>query len=118
MGKKTIAKAVLGSIISAIFMMTIFAINLPAVDSDGKVLYEKSCKMCHGIDGKGNAKLAQGMKIKPGALDLTKQETKDKKDEALKIAITDGIGKMKGFKDKLKAEEIVPIVAHVRTLQK
>lgn len=90
---------------------------VPAYAQDGKELYEKSCKMCHGIDGKGNAKLAQGMKIKPELLDLTKQETKNKKDEILKEIVSDGIGKMKGFKDKLKTDDTSLIVAHVRTLQ-
>lgn len=83
----------------------------------GKELFDKSCKMCHSIDGKGNTKLAQGMKIKPELLDLTRQEVKVKKDEALKTTIADGKEKMKGFKDKLKADEISLIVAHIRTLK-
>lgn len=83
----------------------------------GKELYEKSCRTCHGVDGKGNTKLAQGMKIKPELLDLTKPETKNKNDEVLKAAVADGTGKMKGFKDKLKSDEISLIVAHIRTLQ-
>lgn len=98
-------------------MMVVFSFSIFA-EPTGKELYEKFCKVCHGIDGKGNAKLAKGMKIKPELLDLTKQETKNKKDEVLKSAIVDGTGKMKGLKDKIKAEEIAPIIAHVRTLQK
>ena len=108
---------ILVSLILSLLAVVIFSFPVFAGSTD-KELYDKSCKTCHGVDGKGNAKLAQGMKIKPEVLDLTKQATKDKKDEALKIAVTDGIGKMKGFKDKLKAEEIAPIVAHIRTLQK
>ena len=100
------------------FLTTTLFSSLVFAELTGKELYEKSCKACHGIDGKGNTKLAQGMKIKPELLDLTKQETKNKKDEVLETTIIDGIGKMKGFKDKLKDNEISLIVAHVRTLQK
>lgn len=90
---------------------------VPVYAQDGKELYEKSCKTCHGINGRGNAKLAAGMKIKPELLDLTKKETKKKKDEELKAIITDGAGKMRGFKDRLSANEISLVVAHVRMLQ-
>lgn len=103
---------------SGFLAMVIFV--SPAFASAGptpKELYDKSCKTCHGIDGKGNIKLANTMKIKSELLDLMKKETKNKKDEELKAAITDGTGKMKGLKDKLKAGEISLIIAHVRTLQ-
>ena len=96
--------------------MVIFSSSAFA-EPTGKELFDKSCKMCHGVDGKGNAKLAQGMKIKPELLDLTRQEVQGKKDEVLKTNVADGSGKMKGFKDKLKTEEISLIVAHIRTLK-
>ncbi|MDO8496772.1 MAG: cytochrome c [bacterium] len=109
---------ILVSLILSLLAVVIFSSPASAGPTD-KELYDRSCKTCHGVDGKGNKNLAEKvLKIKPECLDLTKQATKDKKDEALKVAITDGIGKMKGLKDKLKADEIAPIVAHVRTLQK
>ena len=100
------------------FLTVVIFSSSAFAEPTGKELFDKSCKMCHGVDGKGNAKLAQGMQIKPPELlDLTRQEVKNKKDEALKTTVMDGAGKMKGFKDKLKTEEISLIVAHIRTLK-
>jgi len=102
----------------SLLVMVIFSSSAFAGPT-GKELYDKSCKNCHGVDGKGNKNLAEKMlKIEPERLDLTKQDTKDKKDEALRAAITDGAGKMKGLKDKLDADEISLIMDYVRTLQK
>lgn len=105
---------------SALFLVFLAVVTCSSstfAEPTGMELYEKSCKMCHGLDGKGNAKLAQGMKIDPKLLDLTKPETKSKKDEALKTVVTDGTGKMKGFKNKLKPTDISMVVAHIRTLK-
>ena len=101
------------------FVMVIIFLSSTLAGQTGKELYDKSCKTCHGVDGKGNKNLAEKvLKIKPELLDLTKQEIKSKKDDELKVVVMDGIGKMKGLRDKIKADEIAPIVAHVRTLQK
>src|SRR3989344_3621680 len=95
-----------------VFLLTISFFSWPAFASDGKDLYEKSCKVCHGIDGGGNPKIAQMTKVKPESLNLLKQDTKDKKDKELATVISDGVGKMKGLKDKLKASEIALVVGH------
>lgn len=99
------------------FLVVVIFSSPSFAESINKELYEKFCKTCHGVDGKGNDKLAKGMKIKRELLDLTKQETKNKKDDELKVSVADGTGKMKGLKNKLKADEISLIVAHIRTLQ-
>lgn len=100
----------------AIVLSISFTVS-PVFGADGKELYEKSCKTCHGLDGKGNVKVAKMMKIDPSIVDLTKKETKDKKDKELEKLISDGIGKMKGLKDKLKTDEVSLIVSHLRVLQ-
>ena len=110
--ENTVRTALFFGLLSMVmFSSSVFA------EPTGKELFDKTCKMCHGIDCKGNAKLAQGMKIKPELLDLTRQEVKGKKDDVLKTNVANGSGKMKGFKDKLKADEISLIVAHIRTLK-
>lgn len=101
------------------FLMTVLFLSPVFAESTDKELYDRYCKMCHGVDGKGNKNLAEKvLKIEPGCLDLTKETTKNKKDETLKVAIIDGVGTMKGLKDKIKAEEVALIITHVRTLQK
>lgn len=83
---------------------------------DGKIIYEKNCKMCHDIDGKGSPKVAKALKVDSSKLDLTDKETSGKKDAELTKTITDGTGKMKSFKDKLTQEEITVVVKYIRSL--
>lgn len=103
------------AILSVIFLAGFTA---SASAQDGKALYDKSCKMCHNVDGKGNKaviKMADGDLSK---LDLTKASTVAKTDANLEKSVTDGIGKMKAYKDKLSADQVKAVVSHVRTLQK
>ena len=82
-----------------------------AADVDGKALFESKCAMCHGKDGvakpmaKGSANLND-----PKFQEATKVE-------AIEAIVTDGRNKMKGYKDKLSAEEIKAVAAHVKTLK-
>lgn len=85
---------------------------------NGKTLYEKNCKSCHGIDGKGNPKMAKSLKINLTKLDLTDEETVKKPDDNLVNVTREGAGKMKGYESKLSGEEIKAIVTYIRTLQK
>ena len=60
----------------------------------GKVIYDKQCKMCHGVDGK---------KIK-GKSDLTSKEFKAQTDGEIYFYTVEGIGKMPAYKNKIKEE--------------
>lgn len=106
----------------ALLLSTLFLfIGLKQVDliaSDGKTIYEASCKSCHGPDGKGNEKVAKALKIDLIKLNLVKDETTKKSDAELAKTIHDGAGKMKPFKDKLKDEDISAVVEYVRSLKK
>lgn len=78
--------------------------------------WTKSCASCHGKDGSGNTTMGK----KKGAKDYTSaaEQAKFTDAEAAK-AIKDGVpDKMKGYGDKLTAEEITALVAHVRSLKK
>lgn len=87
--------------------------------ADGQAVYQKSCRTCHGADGKGNAKLAKNvLKVKSEQLDLLKEATVKKDDAQLREAVKKGTGKMKPMGKKMKDEEIAVSVDYLRTLQK
>ncbi|PRQ04417.1 Cytochrome c6 [Enhygromyxa salina] len=78
---------------------------------DGKPLFEKKCKSCHGIDGKGDTTI--GKKVDMPSL------VKTKLSKAKIVAlITDGVPdtKMKAFKTKLSKDEIDAVAAYVKKL--
>lgn len=95
----------------AMFATTAFA---EPAKSGSKALYEKNCKLCHAVDGKGNPKLTAMDLV---GLNLTDKETSDKKDDKLKETISKGAGKMKGFKDKISEDDITALVAYIRSLK-
>lgn len=84
---------------------------------DGKGVYLKSCKECHGVLGSPpKASLRKYEKI-PNFADPEFYKTRTQA-ELLK-AVDKGKGRdMKGFADKLSKEEINAVVAYVRTLEK
>ena len=92
--------------------------------ADGKELFEKSCKMCHGADGKGSPPMATGLKVELAALDLTKVATQAKTVTELTGIVSDGkkapdgtATKMAGFKGKLQQPELDAVVQYVKTLK-
>ena len=73
--------------------------------------YKAKCAMCHGADGKGQ--MAQ--KMGSHALNDPSVQTMSEGDIA-KI-ISDGKGKMSGFKGKLSDDQIKGVAAYVKTLK-
>lgn len=86
--------------------------------ADGKEVFDKNCKACHGADAKGTASMATAMKIDASNLDLTKAATKGKADADLTKIVTDGKEgtKMIGFGKKLDATQIQDVVKFIKTL--
>jgi cytochrome c553 len=78
--------------------------------------WDSQCAKCHGPDGKAQTKLGTKMKLKdysnPASLakftdaDLTKATAEGVKEN--------GKEKMKGYGDKLSADEIAALVKHIR----
>ncbi len=73
--------------------------------------WENHCAKCHGAEGQGKAKLK------------TKDYTDAKSlagisDEKLTKDIVDGIGKMKGYKEELKPDEVKELVALIHKFAK
>jgi len=92
----------------------------PSRAADVQANWAKHCASCHGKDGKGQTKAGRMAGVKDQT-DAQYQSglTDDKMFAAIKDGLTaDGKEKMKPFKDKLSADEIKALVAHVRTLKK
>lgn len=88
-----------------------------SLHADGKEIFEKNCKSCHGADGKGSAAMATGMKVDASALDLTKVATKGKPDAELEAVVKDGKGgKMPAFGTRLNADQIKDVVKFIKAL--
>ncbi len=88
---------------------------LQAADvANGKAVYDKTCKSCHGADGAPNAAIAKMMKV--DMRDLKSPEAQAASDETLKKDITEGVGKMKAV--PAAASAAADVVAYMRTLKK
>lgn len=83
--------------------------------TEGKAVFEKSCKPCHGADGQGNPGIAKMMKVtmKP----LGSAEVQSKSDAELKTIITHGTGKMRPV-TSVTGKSLDDVVAYLRTLKK
>jgi mono/diheme cytochrome c family protein len=81
----------------------------------GKAVFNSKCKVCHGIDGKGNAAMAKALNVT--FPDMTSKDFQSKSDEALKKQITQGGTKMKPIPG-LTEQQISDVIAYVRSLGK
>ena len=87
-----------------------------AAEVDGKKVYGAKCAMCHGVDAKGKAAMAKASKVELSAMDLTTPAVGAKGQADLVKIVTDGTGKMKGFKGKLSPAEIEGVAKYVKSL--
>ena len=81
---------------------------------EGKAIYEKSCKACHGATGEGNPGIAKMMKVTMKA--LGSKEVQAKSDADIKKIITEGTGKMKPVAS-VTGKQVDDVIAHVRSLK-
>jgi len=87
------------------------------VPIDGKEIYLKSCKECHGV--LGTPTKAATRKYDKIATFADPKFFETRNDEALIKAVTKGKGRdMKGFSEKLSSEEIKAVVEYIHTLKK
>ena len=82
----------------------------PVAGADGKAVYMKKCKKCHGPDGKAQTKMGKKHEMGPIPGKLNKAKI-------MKV-IKNGKAntKMKSFKEKLTEEEIDAVATFVKTL--
>jgi len=78
---------------------------------DGKALYEQKCASCHGKNGVAKP-MAKGS---ASFNDPNWQKTATV--ESIAKVTMDGKNKMPAYKDKLNADQINAIAAHVKTLK-
>lgn len=85
--------------------------------SDGKTLYLKNCRQCHGATGQPSA---QSKKKYAKIKDFTDPDFfKTRSDDSLRVAVEKGVGRdMKGFGAKLSKEDIGAVVEYMHVLAK
>jgi cytochrome c553 len=80
-------------------------------------IWKSKCKSCHGETGKADTKTGKKEKV----ADMTTPDWKSHwTDEKMRAVILDGSKdnkKMKPFKDKLTAEEVDGLIAHIKAFQ-
>jgi cytochrome c6 len=96
----------------AVMALAIWVVAAP--QGDGAAAFKSRCAMCHGADGAGNTPMGQ----KQGAKDLKSDAVQKQTDAQLTQSIEKGKGKMPGYAEKLKPEEIKQLVAFIRSLKK
>jgi cytochrome c6 len=101
----------LALLISVVAVIALVTTPVAQAAADGKALFDGKCAMCHGKDGVAKP-MAKGS---ANFNDAKWQEAT--KAEAIETVITDGKGKMKGYKDKMTAEEIKAVGAYVKTIK-
>lgn len=83
--------------------------------AEGKAVYDRSCRSCHGAEGQGNPGIAKALKVE--LRHLGSKEVQAKSDADLKKDITQGVGKMKPV-PTVTGKALDDVVAYVRTLKK
>lgn len=81
----------------------------------GKLMYETTCVVCHGADGKGMGYIVPKYPQPP---DLTSARVRNWTDGDIFHVITHGQGRMWSYKSQLKPEERWAAVNYVRALQR
>jgi cytochrome c553 len=107
-----------------LFMLSIAAMALATLSAraaDAKALYEQSCAMCHGADGKGDTRMGQRLHCKDYTTAAVQDALKD--DVALKsikegLKDKDGKTLMRQPAEGLADDEIKALVAYMRTFKK
>ncbi len=92
---KTTIKMMMVAMVFGFSMQSAVASDAP----DGAKLFDKKCKMCHGIEKK---------KMGPAAKAMNSDS------DALRSAITDGQKRMPAFGKKLSADEINALVTFIQ----
>ncbi|MCI1265866.1 MAG: c-type cytochrome [Saprospiraceae bacterium] len=89
----------------------------PTSIAEGKVLWNKHCKSCHGGKGLGDGSKAAQLKTEPG--DFSTASFQSQSDGALFYKTSEGRDDMPNFKKKIPdADERWSIINFIRTLKK
>jgi len=102
------------SILIVIALAAVATTIQAASPTNGKLVYEKACKSCHGTDGTANPAIAKMFKV--DIKDLKSPEVQAMSDDDLMKIITDGKGKMKPV--PAAASSAPDVVAYIRSWKK
>jgi cytochrome c553 len=83
--------------------------------------WRKHCQRCHAADGSGSTRIGQRLKLKDYTSAAVQAELTDAEIlAATRDGVKDAGGKetMPGYTDKMSAEEIQALVAHIRAMKK
>ncbi|TDI11734.1 MAG: cytochrome c [Acidobacteria bacterium] len=100
-------------ILRVLWLVAVVALvpSLSLADDAGKVLFDRKCAMCHGVDG-----VAKNMAA--GSANLNDPEWQEANSaESIVTVITEGKGRMKGYDGRLTEAEIKQIADYVKTLK-
>ena len=89
------------------------AAQTPAPPPDGEALYRENCRACHGPSGVPPQRMVA---IYKELAPLDSAFLALRSEDSVVAVLRDGIGKMKGYKDRLTPEQIVAIAKYVATL--
>lgn len=93
----------------------LFFVVVPAhAQNEGATLFKAKCAPCHGADGKGDTSMGKVLKV----ADLGSEEVQKQTDAQLTDSISNGKGKMPGYKGKLTDAQIKQLVEFIRSLKK
>ena len=101
------------NILSVPWLVAVVALVSPLslAEDAGKVLFDRKCAMCHGVDGVAK-------KMAAGSANLNDPEWQEANSvESIVTVITEGKGKMKAYDGRLTEAEIKQIADYVKTLK-
>ena len=96
-------------------LVGVFALSWTAAAADlelGKKIYAQKCAACHGPDGKGNAKMAETLKVKIPPL----TDAAAKTDPELRKIVAEGKKPMPSFGKSLSTAELEAVVHYAKAL--
>ena len=99
----------------SIILVTLGAAAAWAGADEGKAVFDRACKSCHGPDGAGNPTIAKMMKVEIPVLGSSAVQALP--DADLKAVVTKGKGKMKPVAS-VTGSQVDDVIAFVRTLKK
>lgn len=82
----------------------------------GRLVYEQHCADCHGLQGRGDGKMAISLSPRPG--NLISAQTSAKSDQDLLKIIANGKRRtaMPAWKDRLSEQEQLAVLAYIRSM--